>query len=138
MEKKIRVLVAVPGLDGHDWGALVVAQGCRDAGMEVIYLGVQQPPEAIVDAAIAEDVDVVGLSLKDSTHMYYFPKIVELLREKGGDNICVVGGGLFPEEEKPILEEKGVTGLFCAGTPMDVIVNHINDRVNKERGKEEM
>ena len=136
MEKKIRILIGVPGLDGHDRGAIVVANACRDAGMEIIYLGVQQIPEAIASAAVAEDVDVVGLSLNDGCHTYYFPEVMRQLREKGGGDILVVGGGNIPKEEKPILEKAGITGNFTYGTPLKEIVNHIIERVKKERLKE--
>lgn len=132
-DKKIRVLVAMPGLDGHDWGALVVSQALRDAGLEVIYLGIRQMPETIVDAAIAEDVDAIALSLKDSSHMIYFPKVVDLLREKNAGDICVIGGGIIPDEDKPILEKIGVTGNFGSGTSLKVIVDHVVKRVREKK-----
>ena len=135
--KKIRVLVTMPGLDGHDWGALVVSQALRDAGIEVIYLGIRQMPETIVDAAIAEDADAIALSLKDSSHMIYFPKVVELLKEKNASDICVFGGGIIPDEDKPLLEKIGVTGNFSSGTSLKVIVDHIVKRVEKTRAKKE-
>ena len=134
-DKKIRVLVAMPGLDGHDWGALVVSQALRDAGIEVIYLGIRQMPETIVEAAIAEDVDAIALSLKDSSHMVYFPKVVELLKERKVDDICVIGGGILPDEDKPILEKIGVTGNFGSGTSLRVIVDHVVKRVKEKRTK---
>jgi methylmalonyl-CoA mutase C-terminal domain/subunit len=132
---KIRILITVPGIDGHDWGAIVVAQACKDAGMEVIYAGVHQTPEMIVSAAIAEDVDAIGLSLKDSSHMVYFPKVAELLKEKGADHICIIGGGIVPEEDKPLLEAQGITGNFNSGTPLSHIVQHIQERVKEMRKK---
>jgi len=130
-KKSIRVLVAKPGLDGHDRGALVLCQVLRDAGMEVIYSGLYQTPESIAKTAIAEDVDVVALSLLDNTHMSSFPRIVKLLKEEKADDVCIVGGGTIPEEDKPELEKIGISGNFGPGTPTKVIVNHIIERVEK-------
>lgn len=132
---KIRILIAVPGIDGHDWGAVVVAQACKEAGMEVIYAGVHQTSEMIVSAAIAEDVDAIGLSLKDSSHMVYFPRVAELVKEKGADHICIIGGGIIPEEDKPLLEALGITGNFTSGTPLTHIVQHIQQRVAGRKEK---
>ena len=132
---KIRILIAVPGIDGHDWGAVVVAQACKDAGMEVIYAGVHQTPEMIVSAAIAEDVDAIGLSLKDSSHMIYFPRVAELLKEKEADHICVIGGGIIAEEDNPLLEAQGITGNFNSGTHLTHIVQHIQQRVEESKKK---
>jgi methylmalonyl-CoA mutase C-terminal domain/subunit len=125
-EKKThRVLVAKPGLDGHDRGAKVVARALRDAGMEVIYLGLHQTPEQIVQAAVDEDVDVVGLSILSGAHMTVFPRVVEMLRERGAGDIKVVGGGIIPEEDIEALEALGVARLFTPGTPTSEIVDYI-------------
>ncbi len=124
-EKTHRVLIAKPGLDGHDRGAKVVARALRDAGMEVIYLGLHQTPDQIVRAAIDEDVDVVGLSVLSGAHMTVFPRVVEMLKEKGADDIAVVGGGIIPEEDIARLLEKGVSMLFTPGTPTSDIVDYI-------------
>jgi len=120
-----RVLVAKPGLDGHDRGAKVVARALRDAGMEVIYLGLHQTPGQIVQAAIDEDVDVVGLSILSGAHMTAFPRVLEMLRERGASDIKVVGGGIFPEEDSAELERAGVARLFAPGTPTSEIVAFI-------------
>lgn len=120
-----RVLVAKPGLDGHDRGAKVVARALRDAGMEVIYLGLHQTPEQIVRAAIDEDVDVIGLSILSGAHMTVFPRVLEMLRERGASDIKVVGGGIFPEEDTAELERTGVEKLFAPGTPISEIVAFI-------------
>ncbi len=125
-EKKThRVLVAKPGLDGHDRGAKVVARALRDAGMEVIYLGLHQTPEQIVQAAVDEDVDVVGLSILSGAHMTVFPRVVEMLRERGAGEIKVIGGGIMPEEDIEALEARGVARLFTPGTPTSEIVDYI-------------
>lgn len=124
-QKRIRVLVAKPGLDGHDRGALVLCQALKEAGMEVIYSGLYQTVENIVKTAIAEDVDVVALSLLDDTHMSYFPGVVRLLREEKADDICVMGGGTIPEKDMRALEEMGISGNFGPGTPTKVIIDHI-------------
>jgi len=124
-ERKIRVLVAKPGLDGHDRGAKVVAQGLRDAGMEVIYLGLRLTPEQISEAAIQEDVDVVGIDCLSGAHMALFPKTVQLIREKGGKDILIIGGGIIPKKDIPRLKEAGIVELFGPGTPIDTISNFI-------------
>lgn len=116
MERKIRVLVAKPGLDGHDRGALVIAQGLRDEGMEVIYTGLRQTPEQIVNSAIQEDVNVIGLSCLSGAHNELFPEIVRLLKEKGAEDIVVVGGGVIPDEDIPFLLENGISQVFTPGT----------------------
>lgn len=116
-KKTIRVLIAKPGLDGHDRGAKVVARALRDAGFEVIYTGLRQTPEQIVEAAVAEDVDAIGLSLLSGAHNYQFPKVIELLREKQADDILVFGGGVIPEEDIPGLKAAGVAEIFTPGTP---------------------
>ena len=112
MERKIRVLVAKPGLDGHDRGAKVIARALRDAGMEVIYTGLRQTPEQIVNAAIQEDVDVIALSILSGAHNHLFPRVVELLKERGVDDILVFGGGVIPEEDIPFLKSKGIAEIL--------------------------
>src|SRR5690349_3835369 len=116
-EAKIRVLVAKPGLDGHDRGALVVAKALRDAGMEVIYTGLRQTPQQIVATAIQEDVDAIGLSSLSGAHMHLFPEVVRLLNEQQAGDILVVGGGVIPDEDIPQLLEAGIAGVFTPGTP---------------------
>ncbi len=126
MNKKIRVLIAKPGLDGHDRGVKVVSRGLRDAGMEVIYLGLRLTPEQIAGAAIQEDVDVVGLDCLSGAHMALFPKTVDLLREKGGKDMLVIAGGIIPEKDVPALKEAGIAEIFGPGTSIDDIVSFIN------------
>lgn len=126
-EKKIRVLIAKPGLDGHDRGAKVVARALRDAGFEVIYTGLRQSPEQIVAAAIDEDVDAVGLSLLSGAHNYLFPKVVELLKEKGAGDILVFGGGVIPEEDIPGLKAAGVAEVFTPGTPTSATIDFLKE-----------
>ena len=129
MPKKIRVLIAKPGLDGHDRGAKIVARALRDAGMEVIYTGLHQMPEAIVEAAIQEDVDVVGLSILSGAHMTIFPRIRKLLVEKGADHIIVTGGGIIPEDDMDALSDEGIGKLFGPGTDTDDIIGYIESTV---------
>ncbi|MBF7083072.1 cobalamin B12-binding domain-containing protein [Desulfallas sp. Bu1-1] len=130
MARKIRVLVAKPGLDGHDRGARVIARGLRDAGMEVVYTGLHQTPEQIVEAAIQEDVDVVGLSILSGAHMTLIPKVTELLRENGAGDIIVIGGGTIPEADVKALKEGGwAAELFTPGTPLETIVEWIYEHV---------
>ena len=124
-EKKIRVLVAKPGLDGHDRGAKVVARALRDAGMEVIYTGIRQTPEMIVEAALQEDVDVVGLSILSGAHMELFPLVMKGLKKKGIANVLVVAGGIIPEEDKTELAKAGVRTIFGPGTPTTEIIEFI-------------
>jgi len=126
MSSKIRVLVAKPGLDGHDRGAKVGVRGLRDVGMEVIYLGLRVSPEQIVEAAIQEDVDVVGLSCLSGAHMSLFPKTMELLRNKGPKDILVVAGGIIPEKDIPQLKEAGIAEVFGPGTSIDTIAKFIS------------
>jgi len=126
-DKKIRVLVAKPGLDGHDRGAKVIARALRDAGMEVIYTGIRQTPEMIAEAALQEDVDVVGMSILSGAHMALFPRVMELLRESGLDDVLVVVGGIIPDEDMPALREMGIKGVFGPGTPTDTIVNFVRE-----------
>ena len=129
-ERKIRVIVAKPGLDGHDRGAKVVARALRDAGMEVIYTGLRQTPEQVVEAAVQEDVDVIGLSILSGAHIYLVPRIVELLKEAGIDDVLVTVGGIIPEDDIPMLNEHGVTGIFGPGTPTDEIVDYIRENAH--------
>ncbi|HEU0166814.1 MAG TPA: cobalamin B12-binding domain-containing protein [Chloroflexota bacterium] len=131
MNRPIRVLVAKPGLDGHDRGAKVVAMALRDAGMEVIYTGIKQTPRQIVQAAIQEDVDVIGLSCLSGAHNTLFPKVVQLLREQGAEDVLVTGGGIIPEEDVPYLQEHGVKRVFGPGTPTSDIVQYIREAVVK-------
>ena len=128
-EKKIRVLIAKPGLDGHDRGAKVIARALRDAGMEVVYTGIRQTPEMIAEAALHEDVDVVGMSILSGAHMALFPRVMELLRENDMGNVLVVTGGIIPDEDVPALNEMGIKGIFGPGTPTDEIVEFIRENV---------
>jgi methylmalonyl-CoA mutase C-terminal domain/subunit len=130
-EKRIRVLVAKPGLDGHDRGAKVVAMALRDAGMEVIYTGIKQTPEQIVRAAIQEDVDVVGLSCLSGAHNTLFPKVVKLLKDQGAGDVLVTGGGIIPDEDVPYLKEQGVDRVFGPGTSTRDIVEYIKTSVKQ-------
>lgn len=128
-EKKIRVLVAKPGLDGHDRGAKVVSRALRDAGFEVIYTGLRQSPEQIVAAAIAEDVDAVGLSLLSGAHNHLFPRVVELLRNEGAEDILVFGGGVIPDEDIPALKAAGIAEVFTPGTPTGAVVEFLHNNI---------
>jgi methylmalonyl-CoA mutase C-terminal domain/subunit len=128
-EKKIRVLVAKPGLDGHDRGAKVVARALRDAGMEVIYTGLRQTPEMIAEAALQEDVDVVGLSILSGAHMALAPRIMELLKSNGQENVKVFIGGIVPDEDMPRLKEMGITGIFGPGASTDDIIKDVREAV---------
>ena len=127
--KKIRVLVAKPGLDGHDRGAKIVARALRDAGMEVIYTGLRQTPEMIVEAAISEDVNVIGMSILSGAHNALFPKVMELLKAEGVDNILVIGGGIIPHDDVPALKAAGIAEVFGPGTPLADIVEYIESNV---------
>lgn len=131
---KIRVVIAKPGLDGHDRGAKVIARALRDAGMEVIYTGLRQTPEMIVGAALQEDADVIGLSILSGAHMHICPKVVELLKAQGLDDVLVVVGGIIPDQDLPKLHAMGITGVFIPGTPMQQIVDFIaaNARVRSD------
>ncbi|HHT69996.1 MAG: cobalamin B12-binding domain-containing protein [bacterium] len=131
MERPIRVLIAKPGLDGHDRGAKVLARAMRDAGMEVVYTGLRQTPEQIVEAAIQEDVDAVGLSCLSGAHNHLFPEVTRLLREKNADDILVVGGGIIPEEDIPTLKEAGVSEIFTPGTSTSVAIEYIKEHVQR-------
>jgi methylmalonyl-CoA mutase C-terminal domain/subunit len=126
-ERKIRILVAKPGLDGHDRGAKVIASAFRDAGFEVIYTGLHQTPEMIVTAALQEDVDVVALSVLSGAHMALFPRVLELLRERGLEQVLVIGGGIIPDEDIARLEALGVARLFGPGTPTTAPIDYVRD-----------
>lgn len=130
--RRIRVLVAKLGLDGHDRGALVICRALRDAGMEVIYSGLFNSPEQVVKTAIDEDVDAVAMSLLNGAHTTLFPKVSKLFKEQGIKDILLVGGGVIPEGDKKILEESGITGNFGPGTSLDMIVDHITKNVKKD------
>lgn len=127
--RKIRVLIAKPGLDGHDRGAKVVARALRDAGMEVIYTGIRQTPEMIAEAALQEDVDVVGLSILSGAHLALCPRVVELLRQRGMNDVLILVGGIIPEEDKPRLREAGVHAVFGPATPTQEIIEFIQGHV---------
>jgi methylmalonyl-CoA mutase C-terminal domain/subunit len=129
MSRKIRVLIAKPGLDGHDRGAKVIARALRDAGMEVIYTGIRQTPEQIVNAAIQEGVDIVGLSSLSGAHNNLFPKVVQILKEKGAEDILVLGGGIIPMEDIPDLKNAGIKEIFQPGTSTEDIIKYIKENV---------
>jgi methylmalonyl-CoA mutase C-terminal domain/subunit len=127
--RKIRVLVAKPGLDGHDRGAKVIARALRDAGMEVIYTGLRQTPEKIASAVIQEDVDALLMSILSGAHDYLFPRVMELLRERGAKDLLVLGGGVIPEEDVPALKAVGINGIFGPGTSTEVIIKYVQENV---------
>ncbi|HDD70070.1 MAG TPA: cobalamin B12-binding domain-containing protein [Candidatus Bathyarchaeota archaeon] len=129
--RKIRVLIAKPGLDSHDRGAKVVARALRDAGMEVIYTGLRQPPEQIVETALQEDVDVIGLSILSGAHKALFPRIMELIKEKGLTDVMVFAGGIIPEEDIPELKKIGIKEVFGPGTPTDKIIKFVLENLPK-------
>jgi methylmalonyl-CoA mutase C-terminal domain/subunit len=133
MDRKIRVLICKPGLDGHDRGAKVVASALRDAGFEVIYTGLRQTPEMVVESAIQEDVDAIGLSLHSAAHMTIFPKVKRLLEEKGADHILLTGGGIIPEEDMAELSKMGIGRLFGPGTTTDEIATYLEETVRARR-----
>ena len=128
-DRRIRVLIAKPGLDGHDRGAKVIARALRDAGMEVVYTGIRQTPEMIAEAALHEDVDVVGMSILSGAHMALFPRVMDLLHANDMDGVVVVAGGIIPDEDVPALKEMGVSGVFGPGTPIDEIISFIRENV---------
>ena len=132
-ERRIRVLVAKPGLDGHDRGAKVIARALRDGGMEVIYTGIRQTPQMIVEAAIQEDVDAILMSILSGAHMAIFPKVMDLLRENGVDDVLVMAGGILPDEDIPAIETMGVKGNFGPGTPLSAIIDYVRANVNPQR-----
>jgi methylmalonyl-CoA mutase C-terminal domain/subunit len=125
MEQRVRVLVAKPGLDGHDRGAKVVARALRDAGFEVIYTGLRQTPEQIAEAALQEDVDVIALSLLSGAHNHLFPRIVELIHGTGMTDVMIIGGGVIPDSDIPFLKEAGIAAVFTPGTPTTTIIDYI-------------
>lgn len=127
--RKIRVMVAKPGLDGHDRGARIIARAYRDAGYEVVYTGLHQSPEEIVEAAVQEDVDMIGLSSLAGAHRYLFQRVVELLREKGAEDIVVCGGGIIPDEDIKFLKQAGVREIFTPGSSLDDIVAWVENNV---------
>ncbi len=133
MSRPIRVLIAKVGLDGHDRGAKVIASFLRDAGMEVIYTGLRQTPEMVVNAALQEDVDVIGVSILSGAHMTVFPKLVKLMKEKGMNDVLITGGGIIPDEDMKKLNTDGVGKLFAPGTNTDEIVNYIKEEVKVKR-----
>jgi methylmalonyl-CoA mutase, C-terminal domain len=132
MERKIRVLIAKPGLDGHDRGAKVVARALRDAGMEVIYTGLRQTPEMIAEAALQEDVDVVGLSILSGAHLALVPRVVNLLRGQGQDNVLVYVGGIIPDEDVPVLKEAGVKEVYGPGSSTEAMAADIRSAIGSE------
>ncbi|PKN51429.1 MAG: methylmalonyl-CoA mutase [Deltaproteobacteria bacterium HGW-Deltaproteobacteria-13] len=131
-ERKIRVMVAKPGLDGHDRGARILARCFRDAGFEVVYTGCHQTPEQIASAAVQEDVDLVGLSCLSGAHRVLFPRVVELLREKGASDITVIGGGIIPEQDLPALYDSGIKAIFTPGASLDSIVDWIKTNIKPQ------
>ena len=133
MNRKIRVLVAKPGLDGHDRGAKIIASALRDAGFEVVYTGLHQTPELIVEAALQEDVDVIGLSILSGAHMTLFPRIRQLMHEKGLDDVLLTGGGIIPPEDVATLEASGIGRIFGPGSSTADIVDYIKDWIEKNR-----
>jgi len=130
-KKRIRVLIAKPGLDLHDRGAKILVRTLRDSGMEVIYTGIRQTPEQVVETAIQEDVNVIGLSHLTGAHMTLFPKVTKLLKEKGVNDVLVIGGGIIPEEDIPPLKETGIAEIFGPGTPLESIVKYIKENVRR-------
>lgn len=131
MNRPIRILVAKPGLDGHDRGAKVIARAFRDAGMEVIYTGLRQTPEQIVETAIQEDVEVVAMSILSGAHNHLFPKVVDMLKEKGADDILIVGGGVIPVEDIFDLKDAGVAEIFTPGTPTTEAIEFVKQNVKR-------
>lgn len=132
MSRPIRVLVAKPGLDGHDRGAKVIARALRDAGMEVIYTGLRQTPEQIVAAAVQEDVDVVGMSILSGAHNHLFPRVAELLKEQGVDDVLIVGGGVIPNEDIQGLKDAGISEIFTPGTPTRQMIEYIKNNLKRQ------
>ncbi len=128
-DRKVRILIGKPGLDGHDRGAKIIARALRDAGFEIIYTGLHQTPEMIVNAAAQEDVDGIGLSILSGAHNHLLPRIVEMLREKGMNGVVVFGGGIIPDDDIPKLKKKGVDRVFTPGTPLQEIVDYVRGRI---------
>ena len=138
MEKKIRVLLAKPGLDGHDRGIKVVAAALRDAGMEVIYTGLRQTPEMIVSAAIQEDVDAIGVSILSGAHMTLFPAILDELKKKGANEIMLFGGGIIPDDDKEELEKMGVAKIFTPGAPTEEAIKFLKSKITERKSSDEL
>jgi methylmalonyl-CoA mutase, C-terminal domain len=132
LDRLIRVLIAKPGLDGHDRGAKVIARALREAGMEVIYTGLRQTPEQIVAAAIQEDVDVVAMSILSGAHNHLFPKVVQLMKAEGADDVLIIGGGVIPDDDIPGLKAAGIAEIFTPGTPTSVTIDYIRDNVKRK------
>ncbi len=130
--RKIRVLVAKPGLDSHDRGVKIVARALRDAGMEVVYTGLRQTPEQIVEAAMQEDVDVLAMSILSGAHMTLLPAVTKLMEERGMSDVLVLAGGIIPDEDVPALKEKGIADVFGPGTPTDEIVRYIHEKIKEK------
>jgi len=130
--RRIRIVIAKPGLDGHDRGAKVIARSLRDAGMEVIYTGLRQTPEQIVDAALQEDADAIGVSILSGAHNHICPRLMELLKQRGLDDVIVLVGGIIPEVDVPKLNKIGIDGIFPPGTPMQSIVDYLTNHVRPE------
>jgi methylmalonyl-CoA mutase, C-terminal domain len=137
-QRKIRVLVAKPGLDGHDRGAKVLARALRDAGMEVIYTGIRQTPQMIVEAAIQEDVDAILMSILSGAHMAIFPKVMDLLKDNGVDDVLVMAGGILPDEDIPAIEKMGIKGNFGPGTSLATVTEFVRQNVNAERMNQDL
>ncbi len=135
MERRIRVLIAKPGLDGHDVGAKIMTYGLRDSGMEVIYAGIRQTPEMIVKAAAEENVDVIGLSCLSGAHKYLLPRVAELLKEEGMEYVLVIAGGIIPPEDFPFLEEHGISEIFVPGTSVQRVTDYIRSKVKKPENR---
>jgi methylmalonyl-CoA mutase C-terminal domain/subunit len=132
-DRKIRILIAKPGLDGHDRGAKVIARGFRDAGFEVVYTGLHQSPEQIVAAAIQEDVDGIGISILSGAHNYVFPEVIDILKKRGAEDILVFGGGIIPEEDIPALTQFGVKAVFAPGTPIEEAVKWVRENIKPRK-----
>jgi len=133
MERPIRVLVAKPGLDGHDRGAKIIARALRDAGMEVIYTGIRQTPEMIVEAAIQEDVDAILMSILSGAHMAIFPRVMDLLKQNHVDDVLVAAGGILPDEDIPTIKAMGITGCFGPGASLETIIQFVRENVHVDR-----
>ena len=132
MARKIKMIMAKPGLDGHDRGAKLLARICAEAGMEVVYTGLRQTPEMIVSTAEQEDADVIGLSSLSGVHNYFFPRVAELLKQKGLDDVLLIGGGIIPEEDHEFLKDSGTAAIFGPGTPTSEIIGFIRDNVRRQ------
>jgi len=134
-EKPMKILIAKVGLDGHDRGAKVIVRALRDAGFEVVYTGLHQTAENVVNMALQEDVDAIGVSILSGAHMTYFPKILKLMRERGMENVLLFGGGIIPDEDAKVLESMGIGKIFGPGTPIEEIINYLKDWYEKNRLK---